>query len=77
MAICKVGNSRIDVMMEAYMGASSVGIVVGVLVMAVAAVAVIAHYRREYRRAELLRNLDHHEWCRWTRSHQAKLPAVK
>ncbi|CAN0625916.1 conserved protein of unknown function [Burkholderia multivorans] len=64
-------------MMEASVGASSVGIVVGILVMAIAAVAMIAHYRRERRRAELLRNLDHHEWCRWSRSLHARLPVTK
>ncbi|WP_171910399.1 hypothetical protein [Paraburkholderia fungorum] len=45
-----------------------IGIVVGTTVLVIAATAVTAHYRREKRRAELLRNLDHHDWCRWTRS---------
>ncbi|SDE17817.1 hypothetical protein [Paraburkholderia lycopersici] len=43
------------------------GTAAGVMVLIVAAMAVIAHYRRERRRANLLRNLDHHDWCRWTR----------
>lgn len=50
------------------MGESWLGIVIGTFVLAIAATAVIAHYRREHRRAELLRNLDHHDWCRWSRS---------
>ena len=40
----------------------------GVIVLAIATSGVVAHYRRERRRADLLRNLDHHEWFRWTRS---------
>jgi hypothetical protein len=35
--------------------------------MVIAAIGLIAHYRRERRRADLLRNLDHHDWWRWTR----------
>lgn len=50
------------------MGESLVGIVVGTFVLVIAAIAVVGHYRREHRRAELLRNLDHHDWWRWTRS---------
>ncbi|CAB3777830.1 hypothetical protein B0G69_3357 [Paraburkholderia sp. RAU2J] len=50
------------------MGESWLGIVIGVFVLVIAATGVIAHYCREYRRAELLRNLDHHDWCRWSRS---------
>ena len=50
------------------MSASLVGILVGSFVLLIAASGVAGHYRREHRRAQLLRNLDHHEWCRWTRS---------
>ncbi|MEM5326304.1 hypothetical protein VSR34_06800 [Paraburkholderia sp. JHI2823] len=49
------------------MEASLLVIAFGTMALAVAATSVIAHYRRERRRAELLRNLDHHDWCRWTR----------
>lgn len=49
------------------MGESWIGVVIGGFVLVIAAFAVGAHYRREHRRAELLRNLDHHDWCRWTR----------
>lgn len=42
--------------------------VAGVTVLAVAAYGVIAHYYREKRRAELMRNLDRHEWSDRTRS---------
>jgi hypothetical protein len=41
---------------------------VGTIVFVAAAVGMIAHYRRARRRADLLRNLDHHEWWQWTRS---------
>lgn len=47
---------------------SLLGMVVGVMVLAIATYAVLAHYRRERRRADLLRNLDHHDWWHWTRS---------
>lgn len=50
------------------MSASLVGIVVGTFVLLIAASGVIGHYRREKRRAQLLKNLDHHDWCRLTRS---------
>jgi hypothetical protein len=50
------------------MGETWLGIVIGTFVLAIAATAVIAHYRREHRRAELLRNLDHHDWWRWSRT---------
>lgn len=43
-------------------------IAVGTIVLVIAALGVAAHYRREQRRADLLRNLDHREWRRWTRS---------
>jgi hypothetical protein len=44
------------------------GTALGISALMIAACGVIAHYRRERRRADLLRNLDHHEWCHWTRS---------
>ena len=46
------------------------GMAFGAIVPIAVAVAVIAihHHRRERRRADLLRNLDHHEWCRWVRA---------
>jgi hypothetical protein len=47
---------------------SWLGTALGLIVLVMAAYGVIAHYRRERRRADLLRNLDHHDWCRWTRS---------
>jgi len=50
------------------MGESWLGIAFGTCVLFTAATAVIAHYRREHRRAELLRHLDHHDWCRFSRS---------
>jgi hypothetical protein len=50
------------------MGESWLGVVIGMFVLVIAATGVFAHYRREYRRAELLRNLDHHDWCPWSRS---------
>jgi len=50
------------------MDPSWLGMVAGTIVLAIAVFGVAAHYRRERRRADLLRNLDHHDWCRWTRS---------
>lgn len=50
------------------MNGSLLGTAVGMLVLAIAAYGVMAHYRRERRRADLLRHLDHHDWCRWTRT---------
>lgn len=44
------------------------GTALGISALMIAACGVIAHYRRERRRADLLRNLDHHEWCHWTRT---------
>jgi len=40
---------------------SWLGTAVGLIVLMIAACGVIAHYRRERHRADLLRNLDHHE----------------
>lgn len=45
-----------------------IGVAVGAFALLVAAFAVVQHYRREHLRAELLKNLDHHSWCRWSRS---------
>jgi len=47
---------------------SWIGILIGTFVLVIAATAVVGHYRREHRRAQLLTNLDHHGWCRWTQS---------
>jgi hypothetical protein len=44
------------------------GIVVGAFVLVIAGIAVVGHYQRENRRAQLLKNLDHHDWRRLTRS---------
>lgn len=57
--------------MRASMDRLSVGAVVGTFLLALAAVFVTIRHRREYRRAKLLKNLDHHEWCRWTCFRQA------
>ncbi|HEX7909617.1 MAG TPA: hypothetical protein VF534_16240, partial [Paraburkholderia sp.] len=50
------------------MSASWIGIIVGTLVLAIAAIGVAGHYRREHRREQLLKNLDHHDWCHWVRT---------
>jgi len=50
------------------MDPSWLGMAVGKIALVIAATGVVAHYRRERRRAGLLRNLDHHEWRRSTRS---------
>ena len=44
------------------------GMAAGTIVLVIAVIGVTAHYLRERRRAELLRNLDHHEWWQRTRS---------
>ncbi|HTR08876.1 MAG TPA: hypothetical protein VMJ11_19940 [Paraburkholderia sp.] len=44
------------------MDQSWLGMGVGAIALVIAAAGVAAHYRRERRRADLLRNLDHHEW---------------
>ena len=49
---------------EAALDQYGMGISVGTIVLVIAAIAVAVHYRRERRRASLLRNLDHHEWYR-------------
>ncbi|RKU00590.1 hypothetical protein C7H84_26120 [Burkholderia sp. Nafp2/4-1b] len=48
------------------MDGSVVGIVAATFVLAFATIAAMNHRRRQHDRAELLRNLDHHDWCRWT-----------
>ncbi|QBR04399.1 hypothetical protein E1956_45790 (plasmid) [Paraburkholderia pallida] len=45
------------------------GLGAGTTVLAIAVVGVTAHYLRERRRADLLRNFDYHEW--WQRTHGA------
>jgi hypothetical protein len=50
---------------------SWLGMSVGTVVLFIATIGVVAHYRRERRRADLLRNLDHHEWWQWSRSRRA------
>ncbi|SAL07934.1 hypothetical protein AWB81_08428 [Caballeronia arationis] len=47
---------------------SWIGVVIGTVGLVIAATAVVGQYRCEHRRAELLRNLDHYDWCRWTQS---------
>lgn len=53
------------------MSGAWVGIVVGTFVLAFVAAAAMNHHRREHRRAELLKNLDHHDWCRWIHTQRA------
>jgi hypothetical protein len=53
---------------EADMEQSWIGLAAGAIVLALVAMSTRAHYRRERRRADLLRHLDHHDWCRWTRA---------
>jgi integral membrane sensor domain MASE1 len=43
------------------MSAAWMGMVVGMFVLASAAMLVIAHYRREHRRKRLLRRMDHRQ----------------
>jgi len=49
------------------MDQSWLGMAIGMIVLVLAASGVAAHYRRERRRADLLRNLDHHDWWQQTR----------
>ena len=44
------------------------GMAAGTVVLVIAVIGVTAHYIRERRRTNLLRNLDHHEWWQQTRS---------
>ncbi|BCZ84863.1 hypothetical protein PTKU64_85380 [Paraburkholderia terrae] len=50
------------------MSASWIGIVIGTFALVIAAIGVAGHYRREHRREQLLRNLDHHDGCHWIRA---------
>lgn len=43
------------------------GLTIGVAALLIAIPLVISHYRREYRRGQLLRNLDHVDWWYRTR----------
>jgi hypothetical protein len=51
------------------MAMNETGIVtaLGGSVLLIALLSVVQHYRRERSRAELLKNLDHHSWCRFSR----------
>jgi hypothetical protein len=49
------------------MSESWVGIVMGSFVLVIASMFVAGHRRREHRRQQFLRNLDHHDWSDWTR----------
>lgn len=53
---------------ELEMNESLLMIAVALLMFAIIAYVTVVHYRRERRRADLLRNLDHHDWCRWVRT---------
>ncbi len=44
------------------------GTAAGAIVLVIAVVGVMAHYLRERRRADLLRNLDHHDGWQQTRA---------
>jgi hypothetical protein len=44
------------------MDQSWMGMAAGTIVLVIAIIGVVGHYRRERRRADLLRNLNHHEW---------------
>jgi hypothetical protein len=44
-----------------------VGMVMGSCVLVLASIFVAGHYRREHRRQQLLRNLNHHDWWDWSR----------
>ena len=54
-----------------------VGIMAATFVLAFAVIAAMNHRRREHHRAELLRNLDHHDWCKWTHTPHARSPATR
>lgn len=53
---------------EADVDQTWLGVAAGTIVLVIAVVGVTAHYLRERRRADLLRNLEHHEWWQQTRS---------
>lgn len=46
------------------MDGSWVEIMAATFVLVFAAIAAMNRRRREHHRAELLRNLDHHDWCK-------------
>ncbi|MBP0593365.1 hypothetical protein J8I87_27430 [Paraburkholderia sp. LEh10] len=50
------------------MNESWIVIALGGSVLLIALLSVVQHYRRERLRAELLKNLDHHSWCYWSRA---------
>jgi hypothetical protein len=54
---------------EADVDETWLGMAAGTIVLVIAVVGVTAHYLRERRRADLLRNFDPHEW--WQRTHGA------
>ncbi|KAB0640018.1 hypothetical protein [Burkholderia stagnalis] len=54
-----------------------IGFGVVACVLACAVIAATSRYRRAHRRAELLRNLDHHEWWYWTHASAAGSRSVK
>jgi hypothetical protein len=66
----KLINQRLEpsATKEAKMSASWIGIVIGTFALVIAAIGVAGHYRREHRREQLLRNLDHHDGCHWIRA---------
>ncbi|KWK50853.1 hypothetical protein WT81_25625 [Burkholderia stagnalis] len=59
-------------MSEAWIGFGAVA-----CVLACAVIAATNRYRRAHRRAELLRNLDHHEWWYWTHASAAGSRSAK
>ena len=66
---------RRDVTAEADVDQTWLGMAAGTIVLVVAGVGVAAHYLRERRRADFLRNFDHHEW--WQRKHGAACPSSR
>jgi zinc transporter ZupT len=52
---------------ESVMSDSWMAIVMGSFVLVIASMFVADHCRREHRRRQLLRNLNHHDWWDWTR----------
>ena len=61
-------GADVHVLKEAEVDQSWLCMVVGTIVIVIAAAGVAAHYRRERQRARLLRKLDGYDWCQWTRS---------
>ncbi len=54
-----------------------IGFGVVACVLACAVIAATNRYSRAHRRAELLRNLDHHEWWYWTHASAAGSRSAK